>query len=145
MSKAIKITSVFPANKRLIFERLQKLETLQYIAKPYASFESNDSRLIWESGKSFSFRFRLFGFIFLGVHKIKVNEFNEDYIFTNEGNPFCPVWNHRITLNMIDENHTEYTDEVEIDAGWKTPFVHVWANAFYRHRQRKWIKLLKEL
>ena len=35
------------------------------------------------------------------------------------------------------------TDRVEIHAGWKTVFVWLWANAFYAHRQRKWIRLLK--
>ena len=29
-----------------------------------------------------------------------------------------------------------------IDAGWKTIFVWMWANCFYTHRQKKWIKLL---
>ena len=40
---------------------------------------------------------------------------------------------------------TEYTDGVDIKAGWKTPFIWIWAKAFYAHRQRKWIKLLKAL
>ncbi len=44
----------------------------------------------------------------------------------------------------VDENHTKYTDQVEIQAGWKTPFIWLWANAFYTHRQRKWFRLLKE-
>lgn len=53
-----------------------------------------------------------------------------------------PTWNHRITLDEIDAAHTGCTDEVEIDAGWKTPFVYLWAKAFYAHRQKKWLKLL---
>ena len=48
-----------------------------------------------------------------------------------------PVWNHDITLCTIDPAHTRYTDRVSIDAGWKTPFVYVWARCFYAHRQRK--------
>ena len=53
-----------------------------------------------------------------------------------------PVWNHDITLCTIDPAHTRYTDRVSIDAGWKTPFVYVWARCFYAHRQRKGSKLL---
>jgi len=50
------------------------------------------------------------------------------------------------TLQLIekDETHTQYTDRVEIHAGWKTVFIWLWANAFYAHRQRKWIRLLKQ-
>ena len=47
-------------------------------------------------------------------------------------------------LKPIDHDHTGYTDEVEIHAGWKTPFVCLWAKLFYAHRQRKWIRLLHE-
>ena len=32
-------TSVFPASREMIFQKIQKLETLQYIARPYATFE----------------------------------------------------------------------------------------------------------
>ncbi len=55
---------------------------------------------------------------------------------------YVPVWNHEIILNKIDETKTEYTDIVEIYAGWKTDFVYIWAKLFYAHRQKKWIKIL---
>jgi len=54
-----------------------------------------------------------------------------------------PVGNHTIRLERIDSGHTRYTDEVEIGAGWKTPFVCLWAKLFYAHRQRKWVRLLE--
>lgn len=33
-----------------------------------------------------------------------------------------------------------YADRAEIDTGWKTVFVWLWVNAFYTHRQRRWIR-----
>ena len=144
MKMTIKKTVAFPIKKSKVFELLQRFDTLAYIAKPYATFESVDGQteLVWEVGRSFSFDFKMFGFIPLGVHVINVKEFNPDNIYTNEGNLFCPVWNHRIILKETADGKTEYTDEVEIGAGWKTPFVYLWAKAFYSHRQKKWIKLL---
>ena len=144
MKMTVKKTSVFSAKQSNVFELLQRFDTLAYIAKPYATFKNIDGQteLVWEVGKSFSFDFKMFGFISLGVHIINVKEFNIDNIYTNEGNPFCPIWNHRIILKEIAERKTEYTDEVEIEAGWKTPFIYLWAKAFYSHRQKKWIKLL---
>ena len=47
-------------------------------------------------------------------------------------------------MEPAGRGRTRYTDQVEIRAGWKTPFVWLWANAFYAHRQKKWIRLLKE-
>lgn len=85
-----------------------------------------------------------FGFIPFGTHTINVIRFGSDEgIYTHEGNEHVPTWNHEIILEELSGNKCRYTDKVDIDAGWKTIFIWIWANFFYSHRQRKWIKLLK--
>ena len=140
----VRKTSVFPAKRDVVFARLQRLETLQYIAAPYASFTPVDKSgdLRWQEGSCSAYRFRLFGRIPFGTHTIRIARFDEDVVQSYESNAHVPVWNHRITLRDLGMR-TEYTDEVEIRAGWKTPFIWLWAKAFYAHRQRKWIELLK--
>lgn len=145
-SKTIIKTSIFRANKEEVFRRLQKLETLQYIAKPFAHFIPLDEKqnVEWKEGAVLSFRLHIFGIIPFGTHKIHVLSCNKDSgINTRENNKQVPIWNHRIHLEYIDENKTRYSDEIEIGAGWKTPFIVLWARAFYSHRQRKWKKLLQ--
>ena len=66
-----------------------------------------------------------------------------DTIQSREHNERIPVWDHKITLRDRGKK-TEYTDEVEIRAGWKTIFIWLWAKAFYAHRQRKWVRLLSK-
>ncbi len=147
MKKTIARSTQLKAGKDEIFLRLQKLETLQHIAFPYAKFvlTGDNERLEWKEGSEFSFRFYLFGFIPLGIHEIHVLSFDKDSgISTEERNKLVPLWNHRIYLEVIDHKTTRYTDEVEIGAGWKTPFVALWAKMFYAHRQRKWQKLLSD-
>ena len=90
-----------------------------------------------------AYRFRLFGAIPFGTHTIHIVRFDPDGIGSREGNEHVPVWNHDIKLRPLDQSRTEYTDRVEIRAGWKTFFVWLWAEAFYAHRQRKWIRLLR--
>lgn len=143
--KTVKRTSVFPASRDVVFERLQQLETLQYIAFPYATFTpvDPDDPLVWKKGTDSSYRFRMWGIIPFGIHKISIERFDIEEISSKEGNGFVPVWNHRIHLKDMGDK-TEYTDEVDIDAGWKTLFVWLWANAFYAHRQKRWLKLLKK-
>ena len=140
----VRKTSVFPAKREEVFARMQRLETLQFIAAPYASFtpvdKSADFR--WQVGSRSAYRFRLFGRIPYGMHTIRIERFDEDLVQSREGNEHVPVWNHRITLKDLGTS-TEYTDEVEIEAGWKTPLIWLWAKAFYAHRQRKWIRLLE--
>jgi hypothetical protein len=58
-----------------------------------------------------------------------------------ERNRHVPVWNHAITVEDVG-GATRYTDSVEVCAGAKTPFICLWANRFYRHRQKKWRELL---
>lgn len=144
-TKTIAISTHFQAGKSEVFQKLLKLETLQYVAAPYAKFipVGDDQDIIWEEGSTFSFRFYLFGFIPFGIHTIRVLTSGEETgISTEEHNKHVPIWNHRIYLEAINRATTRYTDEVEIGAGWKTPIVALWAKAFYTHRQRKWRKLL---
>ena len=141
--KTVKRTTVFPASRELVFNKLQQLETLQFIAFPYATFTpvDHDDHLIWKAGISSSYRFRMCGIIPLGIHTIYIDRFDIDEISSREGNGFVPVWNHKIHLKDLGDK-TEYTDEVDIDAGWKTLFVWLWARAFYAHRQKRWLRLL---
>ena len=141
----VRKTSTFPAKRDVIFGKLQELSTLQYIAAPYATFTpvNLEPNMTWTVGSSSSYRFRLFGFIPFGTHTIRIERFDRDAISSKEHNEHVPVWNHKIYLKDKGDQ-TEYTDEVDINAGWKTPFIWLWAKAFYAHRQRKWIKLLKQ-
>lgn len=102
-----------------------------------------DAAHIWTVGGTSSFRFRLFGVIPFGTHTIHIVRFDPAGVSSREGNEHVPVWNHDILMDPLDADHTRYTDRVEIQAGWKTVFVWLWANLFYAHRQRRWIRLLK--
>lgn len=143
--KTVIKSSLLYGSKEEIFNRLLEVETLQYIATPFARFISldNDRKPKWQAGLTFSFYFYLFGFLPFGVHTIRVLSCDIDTgISTREHNRHVPVWNHRIYLQYVDDKTTRYTDEVEIEAGFKTPLVALWAKAFYTHRQRKWHNLL---
>ena len=136
-------TSIFPASREAVYDRLRRLKTLQYISAPYASFTpiAPNKAYTWREGAVSSYYFKLFGIIPLGRHTIKIEHFDQNYIQSRESNPFVPVWDHLIILKDYGDQ-TEYTDEVVIQAGWKTVFIWLWVKAFYTHRQRKWIRLL---
>lgn len=140
----IRKTSVFPAPREEVFARLQRLETLQYIAAPYATFDpvEKNTDFSWKEGATSSYHFRLCGFIPFGLHTIRIERFDQNGIQSREHNRQVPVWDHLIMLEDLGDQ-TKYTDKVEIRAGWKTVFIWLWAKAFYAHRQRKWIRLLQ--
>ncbi len=134
----------FSAAKSRVFKLLQQFETLQQVAAPYISFTPVDgnTKLQWRVGETYRFKTKLVGFLPFGEHVIRVVSFDHDSIYTNEHNTYVAVWNHEIVLTELANGHTEYTDRVEIYAGWKTFFVYTWAKLFYAHRQRKWVKIL---
>jgi hypothetical protein len=82
------------------------------------------------------------GGVDFGIHTIDVAKFGQANISTCERNAKVPVWNHTITMRSVGRSMTHYTDRVDIQAGRKTLFIWLWANMFYRHRQRRWRKLL---
>jgi len=146
-SRTVMKTSIFPSPKEVVFKRIKELSTLQYVAAPFASFAPLNVGMssVWRENEDFAFRFKLFCVLPFGVHRIRVVELDEALhtIYTEETNAHVPTWNHRITLKATEAGETQYTDEVEIDAGWKTPLVCLWAKCFYAHRQKKWLKLLR--
>lgn len=95
-TKVVYKSSIFPADIDCVFSLLRNLETLQYIAKPYASFTpiGGNSNIRWEEGQTISFKFKLFCFIPYGTHTIHVIDFSKHSIYTNESNTHVPVWNH---------------------------------------------------
>ncbi|MBQ6374175.1 MAG: hypothetical protein IJJ45_06760 [Clostridia bacterium] len=138
-------TSVFPADRDAVFQSLLKPATLQYIARPYVAFDPVEGASVrWTAGSTSAYRLRLFGRIPFGTHTIHIVRSDPEGISSREGNEHVPVWDHDIRLRRLDDGRTEYTDRVEIRAGWKTWFVWLWASAFYAHRQRRWIRLLEE-
>lgn len=145
-TKTVYRKSMFPAHIDSVYILLGDLETLQYIAKPYASFApiGTSDNICWEKGQTTSFKFKLFCLIPFGTHTIHVEEFSINGICTHESNTYVPIWNHQIKLSALPDGSTEYSDRVEIGAGWKTSLVWLWAKFFYAHRQRKWRKLLAE-
>ena len=88
----VKKSSVFPASRDVVFEKLQKLETLQYIAKPYATFEPvGADEPAWKAGSTTEYLFRLFGVIPFGTHKIRIVRFDPKGVSSHEGNEHVPV------------------------------------------------------
>lgn len=146
MAKKIHVTSVFESSVDTIWDKLQQFETLQYIASPLLTFKTIDSSAFkWNEGLVIKLKIKLFGFIPIGIHTINILQINRErlMIYTNEGNKLVPIWNHKIILEEVGINKTKYSDEVEIYARWKTNLVCLLSSYFYKHRQKKWVKLLK--
>ncbi|MFO7710653.1 MAG: hypothetical protein R6V53_02710 [Candidatus Woesearchaeota archaeon] len=135
----VKVSSVLEASPENVFPLLQKISILQQVSAPLVSFKPvkriDDE---WKVGKEYEFYLYLLG-IPLGKHTIRLKDIDAKnrILISEESGTIAKVWNHRIELQEY-EGKTLYTDEVDIHAGFLTFFVWVFANIFYRHRQRNW-------
>ncbi|MDI9470691.1 MAG: hypothetical protein QM296_10870 [Bacillota bacterium] len=145
--KRIVRSSVFPAGRDFVFEHLQKLDVLQMVAAPLASFVplDSDQPAEWVAGQIYAFRLRIFPLLPFGIHHIQILSISKEGIHSSEHNRFIRHWEHWVHLEEIDSASCRYTDVVRISAGWKTPLIALWAKLFYAHRQRRWRKWLRRL
>ena len=143
----VKISTTLNATEDEIWERLQKVSSLMYVASPILTFKpANESPLPekWETERMYKLKLFLFRLIPLGAHNIQLVEINrtKNRIVSKEHGKLAREWNHIIWFQKINDNKIHYTDQIEIKAGLITVVIWLFAHAFYRHRQRRWKKLL---
>lgn len=146
--RIISVTSTFDCPPENIWGKLQNVDTLIEICKPKASFKSiSEIPEKWEKNIIYKFKLFIYGFIPVGTHEIRLVDVNESKkeILSEEHNSVVKVWNHLISMAEIEGNRTLYTDVVELNAGIFTYFTALWSISFYKHRQRKWRKIIQQI
>ena len=143
-----RISTVMRTDENRMWQELQKVSSLVYVASPILNFRPQKGHALpeeWILGTEYKLRISSFGIIPLGNHFIRLVELNKEKkrIVSNEHGMLTNVWNHTITFNAIDDQTITYTDEIEIKAGILTFSIWLFAHVFYRHRQRKWKELLE--
>jgi hypothetical protein len=94
----------------------------------------------WTEGETIRCRPFILGFIPVGIRTLHFERIDDAgrTIETREHDALVRRWDHRISIEPRGNNRARYRDEIEIDAGLLTVVVWIWANVFYRHRQRRW-------
>jgi len=145
----LQMKKVLPANTERVWELAIRLKTLQYIARPLLSFKPLDPLPGAVYGASVSCRFslRFLGFFPLGMHRILILSCDkqEGMIRSFEHGSLARQWNHTIRLAPAKDGQTQYVDILEIEGAWgMTWLITAFAWLFYKHRQRRWVKLLRK-
>ncbi len=131
-----------PAAKAADLVRRSRL--LLHVAAPLLVFRPLDPPELpdrWAEGR-YLVQTRLFGRLPLGRQWIVISIIEDGparYRVRDAGSgSLASTWDHLITIEPIAAARCRYTDEVEVRAGLLTPFVWLFAQMFYRHRQRRW-------
>jgi hypothetical protein len=145
-----RISTVFDCKPEQLWEEISRPSSLKFVSAPLLHFESlveGELDNEWAAGKTYTLRLYLFGFLPAGRHNITIASIdrNANIIESKERGTLSPVWNHTIRFHPLEGGKLHYTDEIEIRAGLLTVIIWAFAHLFYRHRQRRWKKLLQSL
>lgn len=145
----IKVSSVFECAIAEVVREVRTTRLLEYVTRAFMRFVPVEPPRFpeeWSAGE-YRIRMRVMRFIPFGYHYIVIQDIKEtDESFTIRDNgrgDMVRVWDHRITASRRDDGRVDYTDEIEVKAGALTPFVALFAAAFYRYRQRRWKRLIR--
>ena len=144
------VESLLPCNADIAWATVQTSSLLQEVAAPLVSIRPLPGERLpehWRAGSTIRCRVFLFGMIPTGIHTIIAERIDPAAreIQSRESDPLVAQWDHLIRVHPVSENSCRYSDELEIEAGWLTPLVWLFAAGFYRHRQRRWQGVAKRL
>lgn len=151
MNKAhhFQLKKTFPASPERVWELAIMLETLQFIARPLLSFKPLDPLPggVFRAGTCCRFSLRFLGFFPLGIHRILILSCDkrEGLIRSFEHGSLTRQWNHTIRMQPAQDGKTLYWDILEIEGVYGiTWLITAFAWIFYKHRQRRWLRLLRK-
>ena len=128
-------------------EQVKRPSLLQYVAAPLIVFSPyRPVRLpeAWQPG-TYWLSMKLFGLIPMGKQAVVISyPRSDDFTLLDDGySPLIRRWRHTITI-VPQRQGCLYCDTVEIDAGILTGVVGMFAQVFYRHRQKRWCQLAQQ-
>lgn len=145
-----RISTYLPCSEEELWTKIVDPKSLQFVASPVLSFipvGKNGFEKEWEIDRDYNLKLYFFGFIPLGRHQIRLVEIDRSHnkIVSTESGLLARVWNHTIQFEQSGDNKVLYTDLIEIRAGLLTLLIWCFAHLFYRHRQRRWKRLIERL
>lgn len=140
--------TVLNAPAERVWAEVRRPRLLEYVAWPVQRFVPVAPPRwpeVWGPGQ-YQVRLWTFGCLPFGLHKIVFvyppSEARCYRMLDDGAGKLIRQWRHLITIKTLGGDRCRYTDVVDIRAGLLTPFVYLFAVLFYRHRQRRWRKLV---
>lgn len=131
-----------------VWETVLQTRAFQYVTQGWMAFTFQEPLPPrWIEGDRLTARMWLFHVLpapwrhTMILHRI---DHDRRELSTEEGGGLLRVWNHRIRVEARPDGGSLYTDAITIDAGLLTRPVWLFAQVFFRHRQRRLRRLLAE-
>jgi len=143
----VRISTSLDTSAGRAWAAVKRSATLTYVTRGALGFSRDVFPVGWYEGLVVRTRLFLFGLIPLWTHElrfVRVDDARRE-LYTNERGGVISTWNHLISIEPRPDARCAYTDRIEIGAGPLTPLVWLYAQVFYRYRQRRWRSLARSL
>ncbi|MBK9371005.1 MAG: hypothetical protein IPN01_32725 [Deltaproteobacteria bacterium] len=142
----IELSTTLQAPADQVWRWVQRPALLNWVAAPLVKFRPIQPTTlpeVWADGEV-RVSLLLFGVLPVGSQVIRVHREEEQegeqsarYLVDMGEGDLVKTWHHRIRVVPERPGTTHYTDSVVVEAGPLTLFVWMFAQVFYRHRQRR--------
>lgn len=126
-------------NAQALWTMGKEVALLDKVSRPVISLKQlPPEETVWREGGVYNFRIKLFGLIPWSDHQVRMKRYCDKSLTfeTNESGGPIKVWKHQHALIPVEPNRCISRDEIEIKAGFMSPFVWMMAQALYRKRHR---------
>lgn len=141
----VRVSTELPLPAAAAFELAQKPALFAYVVRGLFRVTGLPAVNDFAAGDELSGRIWWLGVIPSWRHHLRLVSVRPYELYTNERGGPVRVWNHRLTFEPLGDERCRYTDEIELDAGWQTPGVWLFAQLSFRYRQRRWRALARVL
>ncbi|MEM8817200.1 MAG: hypothetical protein AAGE85_15345 [Pseudomonadota bacterium] len=147
MPKTVELSTTLAAPPPKVIEHVGRTALLEYVSRGILRFVPVDPHRfpeVWREGR-YKVNLYLFGFVPLGWQTIGIEPqpgSGKTWSMRDNGYGWAiKTWDHTIEVTPRGEGSC-YTDRITVDAGVLTTLTALFAKLFYRHRQRRWRKLV---
>lgn len=142
----VELSTTLKAPAEQVWRWVQRPALLHWVAAPLVRFRPIQPTTLpecWEDGEV-RVSMLIFGVLPMGTQVIRIHREEglagdrsaRSLVDMGEGD-LVKAWHHRIRVVPESAGTTHYTDSVVVEAGPLTLFVWMFAQVFYRHRQRR--------
>ncbi|MFI0355284.1 hypothetical protein [Actinomadura sp. 9N407] len=142
--RTIRIETTLPTDAERVWRAMQHPASFTYVVRGLFAFPPLAGRTEpVRDGETGIGRLRLFHLIPLWRHSMRIDvDAGDRSLHSQEHGGVLKTWNHTLHVEPLSERQCRYSDTVEFDAGRFDAMTAAFATWFYRHRQRRWHKLV---
>ncbi|UWR23218.1 hypothetical protein [Sulfitobacter sp. S190] len=136
MARVVTITAVYPRDPELVFAEAMNLSEMKQAMHRIARYEGLPDGVIAQ-GDCYAVDVVMWGWLRTNNHVMQIETLDWDalYVQSREHNPAVARWDHRLSITP-HEAGALWTDEIVLDAGWRTALTAYFCRYVYRHRHR---------